>query len=85
LCDLQSGINKWTGEGALIFAGSKFHKFNLWIPNVDNEDKQELVRLIKTRYAGKRRGYVYVSGKITEYGGKPQIVLESIDQLSDFS
>jgi len=84
LCDLQAGINKWTSGGALIFAGSKFHKFNLWIPNVDDEDKQALVRLIETRYAGKRRGYVYVSGKITEYGGKPQIILESIDQLSDF-
>ena len=33
LCDLQIGINAWTGGIALIYAGSIFHKFNRWIPS----------------------------------------------------
>jgi micrococcal nuclease len=31
LCDLQIGINAWTGGVALIYAGFIFHKFNRWI------------------------------------------------------
>ena len=27
LCDLQSGVNRWTGRGAVVFAGSVEHKF----------------------------------------------------------
>lgn len=36
LCDLESGVNKCVGGGALIYAGSICHKFNLWIPNADS-------------------------------------------------
>ncbi|SES84868.1 micrococcal nuclease [Methanococcoides vulcani] len=83
-CDLQSGINKWTGGGALIYAGSKHHKFNLWIPNVDGEEAAPLLQLIEKRYAKHGRGYVYVSGKVKKYKYKPQIVLTDLEQLSDF-
>lgn len=84
LCDLQNGINLWTGGGALIYAGSKFHKFNLWIPNADQEDKTPLLQLIQTRYAKTGRGYVYVSGKLKMYKETPEIILTDIHQLSDF-
>ena len=87
-CDLQGGINKWVGNGALIFAGSKFQKFNLWIPNLDSEAAQTIVRLIDTRYARTGRGYLYVSGPASLYpaneNGKPQIVLTDVKQLADF-
>lgn len=86
-CDLQSGINQWTGNGALIYAGSKFQKFNLWIPDRDSEAAQTLLRLIETRYANSGRGYVYVSGAVSLYPpnaeGKPQIVLTDVRQLTD--
>jgi micrococcal nuclease len=89
LCDLQSGINAWTGGGALIYAGSVFQKFNLWIPNRDSIEAQTVLRLIETRYGGKgRRGYVYVSGEASMYPptalGKPQIVITQVQQLQDF-
>jgi micrococcal nuclease len=86
-CDLQSGINQWPGNGALIYAGSKFQKFNLWIPDKDSAAAQALLRLIETRYANSGRGYVYVSGQASLYppnsGGKPQIVLTEAKQLAD--
>jgi micrococcal nuclease len=83
LCDLQEGINKWPGEGALIYAGSKFHKFNLWLPETHSEAMVPLLRLIEKRYAGQRRGYVYVSGKVEKYNNIPQIVVTEMKQISD--
>lgn len=87
-CDLQSGINQWPGNGALIYAGSKFQKFNLWIPEKDSAAAQTILRLIETRYAHSGRGYVYVSGQGSLYPptpeGKPQIVLTDAKQLADF-
>jgi micrococcal nuclease len=86
-CDLQNGIDLWPGNGALIYAGSKFQKFNLWIPNRDSAAAQTILRLIETRYADSGRGYVYVSGKASLYpsnaDGKPQIVLTEAKQLAD--
>ena len=87
LCGLQQGINKWPGDGALIFAGSVTHKFNLWIPDRDSVNSQKILRLIETRYAGHGRGYAYVSGKAEMYpdeNGKPQILLTDVSQLGDF-
>ena len=83
-CDLQAGINKWIGDNALIHAGSVYHKLDLWIPDADTDTMAPLKRLIDKRYAGLGRGYVYVSGKVEQYKGKPQIVLKDIKQLSDF-
>ncbi len=88
LCDLQTGINAWTGGGALIYAGSIFQKFNLWIPNRDSPEAQTVLRLIENRYGGQCRNYVYVSGKASLYPanaqGKPQIVITDVEQLKDF-
>ncbi len=87
-CDLQGGIHKRAGNGALIYAGSVRHKFNLWIPEVDSPSSQKILNLIENRYAGRGRGYVYVSGRASLYPpneyGKPKIVLTSAGQLSDF-
>ena len=84
LCDLQQGINLWTGNGALIYAGSPQQKFNLWIPERDSAAAQRLLALIQIRYAGEsKRNYVYVSGKAKLYQGKPEIVLSDTTQLSD--
>jgi micrococcal nuclease len=87
-CDLQDGINQWTGNGALIYAGSIFQKFNLWIPDKDSPAAQTILRLIETRYAKSGRGYVYVSGSASLYPpnaeGKPQIMITEVKQLADF-
>jgi micrococcal nuclease len=86
-CDLQNGIDLWPGNGALIYAGSKFQKFNLWIPNRDSAAAQTILQLIEIRYAKSGRGYVYISGQASLYpsnaDGKPQIVLTEVKQLAD--
>lgn len=84
LCDLQAGYQEWSGGGALVYAGSPHHKFNLWIPDKDSETGQRILRLINRRYAEQGRGYVYVSGTAEMYRDKPQIVLTDRAQLSDF-
>lgn len=88
LCDLQAGVHKWPGNGALIYAGSKFQKFNLWIPDRDSEAAQAILRLIDIRYARAGRSYVYVSGAGSLYppsgDGKPQVVLTKVAQLADY-
>ena len=87
ICDLQSGVNKWTEDAALIYAGSLQHKFNLWVPDRNSEPSQAILNLIVTRYSGRGRSYVYVSGISNLYpqseNGKPQIVLTDVRQLSD--
>jgi micrococcal nuclease len=84
LCDIQEGIKRRPGDGALIYAGSPSHPFNLWIPDARSEDRLPLVRLIESRYAGEGgRNYVYASGKAEAFRGTPQIVLTELDQLSD--
>ena len=87
LCDLQGGISRWPQGGALIFAGSIAHKFNLWIPDRESDEAQQILRLVEKRYTGYGRGYVYVSGTAGRYpdneSGKPQIILSDVSQLSD--
>ena len=87
-CDLQGGINRWVGDGALIYAGSPAQPFNLWIADRRAPEAQDLLRLLETRYTGEgRQNYVYVTGRVSLYpsqgDGKPQIVLADVDQLAD--
>lgn len=87
-CDLQGGINRWVGDGALIYAGSPAQPFNLWIADRRANEAQALLRLLATRYAGEGRfNYVYITGKTSLYpardDGKPQIVLTELTQLAD--
>jgi len=87
LCDLQGGVNRWTGGGVLIYAGSITHKFNLWIADRESPEAIRILCLVNNRYAGQGRGYVYVIGKASRYPdndeGKPQIVLSDAAHLSD--
>jgi micrococcal nuclease len=82
-CDLQHGIARWPGDGALINAGSRTQPFNLWIPDARSEETASLVRLIEYRYEGHGRGYVYVQGKALMYRDTPEIVLTDVSQLRD--
>jgi micrococcal nuclease len=83
-CDLQDGVTKWIGSGALIHTGSKDHILKLWIPEAKYQKNAPLVQLIQKRYAGLGRGYVYVQGQVIMYRDKPEITLTDLKQLSDF-
>ena len=83
--DLQGGVSKWLDNGALIYDGTKDHRLKLWIPNTNTEEMKPLLQLLKNRYFGLGRGYVYISGQLHMYRDKPEIILSEINQLSDFS
>lgn len=84
LCDLQAGIQPWRGGGALLYAGSVAHPFNLWIDDATDPAVAPRLRLLETRYAGSgKRNYVYASGEIEAYRDRPQIVLSGTEQLAD--
>lgn len=82
-CDLQQGISKWAGHGAVLFVGTQTSPFALWIPNAKDADKAPLIQKIEQRYAGHGRGFAYVTGKVESFHDKPQIVLTNLSQLSD--
>lgn len=82
LCDLANGISGYPGSGALLEVGTSARPFMLWVPIASSA--KEVLRLIGNRYAGEgRRGYVYVTGHTAMYNGKPEIILERAEQLSD--
>lgn len=84
LFDLQGGVSKWLDNGALIYDGTKDHRLKLWIPDTNSEEMKPLLQLLKNRYFGLGRGYVYLSGEVHMYRDKPEIILSEIEQLSDF-
>lgn len=69
--------------GALISTGPKYHKFNLWITNAENDEKSPLVRLIETRYASVGV-VIFISRNCKKYINIPEIKLTDISQLSAF-
>lgn len=87
-CDLQNPGSRRLSGGAVVFAGSFQHRFNLWIPERESEKAQAILTLLGIRYSDRGRNYVYVSGKASLHPesiekGNPQIVLKDIQQLSD--
>ncbi|TNE52163.1 MAG: thermonuclease family protein [Deltaproteobacteria bacterium] len=83
-CDLQQGITKETESGSVIYVGTQGRSFSLWIPKETTEEHTALLHLIHDRYARHGRGFVYVTGKVTSFRDKPQIVLSQLSQLSDW-
>ncbi|MCI0400539.1 MAG: thermonuclease family protein [Gammaproteobacteria bacterium] len=92
LCDLQDGITRRVGDAALIKAGSDVHRFNLWLPDTTTDDGIAIINLIQKRYIASKqgvediggRGYAYVTGRIEQHRGIPQIVLDNHNQITDF-
>ncbi len=82
--DLQAGVSKFLDNGALVYDGTKDHRLKLWIPDTNSKEMKPLIQLLKNRYFGLGRGYVYISGKVHMYRDKPEIILNNIHQLSDF-
>jgi micrococcal nuclease len=80
-CDLQGGIRAWPGDGAVVDIGTETRRLSLWIPDAAN--RKELTDKIDEHYAGRGPGYCYVAGDVTDYKGKPQIVVKDVDQLRD--
>ncbi len=76
------------GIHALVTIGSNEQPFNLFIPDMDSEQGQDIINLLNTRYISSaedhpRQSYVYVSGSMSLYDDKPQMVIHSASQFAD--
>ncbi|MDF0600403.1 thermonuclease family protein [Psychromarinibacter sp. C21-152] len=72
----------------LIDSGSLAQPFQLFLPNEDRPEIAALKSLLANRYIADgedfpRRNYAYVTGPTKMYNGRPEMVVESIDQVSD--
>jgi len=83
-----SSIRRVGANSGLIFTGSHEQPFDLFLPDMDSAAGQEVMKLLETRYISggesqPRRSYAYVTGELSMFGGKPQMVLDSADQITD--
>ena len=83
-----SSIRRVGAKSGLIFTGSHKQPFDLFIPDIDSPAGQEIVMLLETRYISggeelPRRSYTYVTGELSKFNDKPQMVLHSADQITD--
>lgn len=77
------------GGGHLIIRiGSEEQPFKVFVPDVDQPDRQPIVELLENRYVSgspdhPRRSYAYVGGMLKLYRGEPEIVVTAADQITD--
>lgn len=81
-------ITRVGGDRGLIGIGSNAQPFSLFLPDIDSEEGRQIVNLLETRYisdgeVGFRRGYAFVTGQLSTYLGRPQMILTSADQITD--
>lgn len=75
-------------DAAIISIGARERPFNLYIPNVDTEEGDKIVRLFRQRYISRgednpKRSYCYVTGLLNTFRGNPQIVVTNEDDIAD--
>lgn len=83
-----NAIRRVGGEHGLISYGGHDRPFSLFIPEMDSDTGQQIIHLMQSRYisAGEnhpRRSYGYVSGALSLYADKPQMVITGCEQISD--
>lgn len=75
-----------SGQGMVIFGGSKRFPFNLWMDDANSTESGRVQTLLHSRYANHRRNYCFVTGNLFVFHTKqrPQMLIESCEQISDF-
>ena len=71
-----------------IRIGSQEQPFSLFLPDIESPSGQQLVHLLNNRYISTgedrpRRSYAYVAGNLSEFNGKPQILVDNLEQIQD--
>lgn len=82
-------IRRVGGRSGLIAIGTTQQPFNLFIPDIDSAEGQEIALLLETRYISSdedhpRRSYAYVTGKLSTYQDSPQMILVAAEQITDY-
>jgi endonuclease YncB( thermonuclease family) len=73
---------------AIVDIGSKAQPFKLFLPDIDSDAGQEILRLLDDRYIPKdpdhvRRSYAYVDGPLKLFRDEPEVVVSASDQITD--
>lgn len=87
-------LNRAGESHVVVDIGSRSQPFKLFIPNArETEEGQRIVSLLTSRYVPQaadgrtverpHRSYAYVTGEIELYREEPEIVITSIDQITD--
>lgn len=70
--------------------GSEAQPFTLFLPNLNMPEGQKIANLLRLRYISDgtdddhpRRSYLYVTGALSIFNDNPQMVISSIDQMTD--
>jgi len=82
------GIRRITGEHGLISHGSDDRPFSLFIPVMNSINGQEIIQQLMNRYISEGEShphgsYAYVTGQLSLFDSRPQMVLTSVSQIND--
>lgn len=77
------------GSHAKIGIGAIARPFDVFLPHAYKPAGQEIMNLLTQRYiagdlAHPRKGYTYLHGVLKMFNNDPQIVIESVSQVSDY-
>lgn len=72
----------------VIKTASRAQPFKLFLPNEDRDEIRAIKNLLRNRYVADgedfpRRNYAYISGPMKLFNDRPEMVVESVDQISD--
>ena len=83
-----SGIRRVGQRSGLISYGGQDRPFSLYLPDIESETGQKLIRLMQNRYisggeSNPRRSYAYVSGVLSLFRESPQLKVTDVKQITD--
>ena len=72
----------------VIRSGSLAQPFQLFLPMEERPEIRAVLDLLRNRYVAEgedypRRNYAYVTGPLKTFRGRPEMVVEGVDQVSD--
>ena len=81
-------IRRVGGDHGLISYGAEDRPFSVFIPDLESDTGQRIIRLMQSRYISDgedhpRRSYGYISGALSMFRDSPQMVVTSVDQVTD--
>jgi len=80
---------KFAGQKSVVVRiGSVKQPFSIFIPDATTDEGQKILNLLENRYISKgddypRRSYAYLTGQLSLYRDKPQMVVTDAEQIKD--
>jgi len=84
-----NSVKRISEKSALVLINSQYQPFSLFLPNAfSDEDGQRILNLLNNRYISHGeekpgRSYAYVTGELSLFKDKPQIVVTKPEQITD--